>query len=171
MFVEISLIQKLVLLLGHPIYSMAVTIPTILIAAGTGSLCTGLMDVRAKRPLLIAVIGICFFIIIWVIASSAISQTLLQYSIITKIFAVIALIFPLGFLMGIPFPMGIRKLSDFPHIIPIAWAANGGMSVVGSIIAIIIAMTLGFSYVFAIAAGLYLLAIICLFMWEKKQYG
>ena len=171
MFVEISLIQKLVLLLGHPIYSMTVTIPTMLIAAGTGSLCTGLMNLRAKRPLLIAVLGICFFIIILVAASPAISQTLLRYSIITKIVVVIVLVFPLGFLMGMPFPMGIRKLSDFPQLIPIVWAANGGMSVIGSIVAIIIAMTLGFSYVFAIAAGLYLLAMICLFMWEKRQYG
>ncbi len=167
-FVEMALIQKVVLLLGHPIYSMALTVPTILIAAGIGSICLEFLKVKAKSIVLSAVSGTCLFIALWIVASPSIFQMLLPFRLVIKIIAVVAFIFPLGFLMGFLFPLGISRLTKFPEMVPIAWAANGGMSVIGSIVAVVIAMTFGFSNVFSIAAVLYILAALCFLLKFKS---
>jgi SAM-dependent methyltransferase len=161
MFIEISMIQKLVLLLGHPVYSMAVTIPTILLSAGLGSLYTDSSKVKGRILIMIAILALCTLIGGWVLMSTAISEAVLAKSITARIVASILLLFPIGFLMGMPFPLGIKRLSNRPEMIPIAWASNGGMSVIGSIIAIVLAMQYSFSFVAVIAAGLYLGAMFC----------
>ena len=155
MFIEMSMIQKLVLLLGHPVYSMAVTIPTILIAAGLGSLYTDFTGIKRDTLIVIAVLGLAAMIGAWVLTGAAISEAVLSGSIYVRIAASVSFLFPMGFLMGIPFPLGIRSLSERPEMIPIAWAANGGVSVIGSVVAVVLAMQTGFSYVAVIAAVLY----------------
>ncbi|MHC4183468.1 MAG: spermine/spermidine synthase domain-containing protein [Planctomycetota bacterium] len=169
MFIEISMIQKLVLLLGHPVYSMAVTIPTILVSAGIGSLYSDFSKAKGNVLIMIAILALCTLIGGWVLMSTAISEAVLAKSITARVVASIMLLFPIGFLMGIPFPLGIRSLSNRPEMIPIAWASNGGMSVIGSVIAIVLAMQYGFSFVAVIAAGLYLCAMFCFNSLLKAQ--
>jgi SAM-dependent methyltransferase len=161
MFVEMTMIQKLVLLLGHPVYSMAVTIPTILVSAGLGSLYTDSSRTKGRILIIIAILALCTLIGGWVLMSTAISEAVLAKSIASRIVVSIMMLFPIGFLMGIPFPLGIKRLTDNQEMIPLAWASNGGMSVIGSIIAIVLAMQYGFSFVAVIAAGLYLGAMFC----------
>lgn len=171
MFIEMSMIQKLVLLLGHPVYSMAVTIPTILTAAGLGSLYTDFTGIKRDTLIVIAVLGLAAMIGGWVLTGAAISEAVLSGSIYVRIAASVSLLFPMGFLMGIPFPLGIRSLSERPEMIPIAWAANGGVSVIGSVVAVVLAMQTGFSYVAVIAAVLYSGAMLSFspLLWEIKK--
>lgn len=169
MFIEMPLIQQFTLFLGHPIYSMAVTIPTLLIAAGMGSFYSNQLEIKTPRTLAFPVLAICALIIVWLLAAPTITKALLPYSITIRIAITIALIFPIGFLMGIPFPIGIRRLADFPQMIPIVWAANGGMSVIASIIAIILGMMWGFSVVLSIGAATYLCALACFRAYVNKS--
>jgi hypothetical protein len=68
---------------------------------------------------------------------------------------------PLGFFMGIPFPLGVRLLGEkFHSLIPWAWAVNASLSVLAPVLAIMLALVTGFSYVMAAAALSYLLAFI-----------
>jgi hypothetical protein len=68
-------------------------------------------------------------------------------------------ILPLGFMMGMFFPVGVRTLSlHFKHAIPWAWAVNASVSVVGSVLAVLIALSAGFTTVLYLAAGAYGLA-------------
>jgi hypothetical protein len=63
---------------------------------------------------------------------------------------------PLGFLMGLPFPLGLRWLErEAPDLIPWAWGVNGAASVVASVLAALLALSFGFSWVLAAGAGCY----------------
>ena len=66
---------------------------------------------------------------------------------------------PLGFIMGMPFPLVIRMLpGEASGIVPWAWALNGWMSVVASLVTVLISRTWGYSFAFVVALGAYLLA-------------
>ena len=63
---------------------------------------------------------------------------------------------PLGFLMGIPFPSGVRKLEIIsPDLVPWVWGVNGAASVVSSVIAALLALSFGFRWVFIVGASCY----------------
>ena len=84
---------------------------------------------------------------------------LLQWPLPWRAAATFPLLAPLGIMMGVPFPTGIRCLAPVaPDTIPWAWATNGCASVISSIAATMLAMSFGFSRVLYLAAVLYLLA-------------
>ncbi len=74
--------------------------------------------------------------------------------------AVALLIAPVGLLMGLPFARGMTALSAAPDLVPWAWALNGSASVVSAVLAVLLALTWGFTATLLIGAGLYLLAAI-----------
>lgn len=73
-------------------------------------------------------------------------------SIISFIF-----IFPLGILLGVPFPTGVQilKSSDYENLIPWMYGINGGMSVMGSILAVNLSLILGFTPTLFIGLSIY----------------
>jgi hypothetical protein len=76
----------------------------------------------------------------------------------------IAFLAPLGFVMGMPMPLGINWLRrTSPVLIPWAWGINGAASVLGSILTMVIAVNLGFNQALIVAIGLYISAIAFLF--------
>jgi len=92
--------------------------------------------------------------------TSPLYQSLLSFPVSTRVFAAIAYITPLGLLMGMPFPLGLRLLTDSKRdLIPWAWAVNGCASVLGSITPIILALYFGYSRVFMMAGLGYLVAL------------
>lgn len=169
MFLEMSVVQKFVLFLGSPIYSMAITMPVILIFAGIGSLFSN----RIKNNIIL------YACIATFICGSLILLLLYLMPIITNIFlmqpsyirvcAVISVIAPIAFFMGLPFPLALRSLSNQSQmLIPWAWAINGSCSVIASISAIIIAMLWGFKMVLSVSAGFYFISsITALFYWKR----
>ena len=73
----------------------------------------------------------------------------------------LALLAPLAFLMGWPFPAGMRLSKDrTPELLPWAWGINGFASVAAAPLTIILAMALGFRMVLALAVVSYLLALV-----------
>jgi len=77
-----------------------------------------------------------------------------------RIIIAVILIGPLGVVMGMPMPVGIRLLSrDAPEIIPWAWGLNGAASVTGSVVALAIALLTGFNQALLVGASLYLVAL------------
>ena len=73
-----------------------------------------------------------------------------------KIAVVMSLLAPLGFVMGLPFPLGLARVSgSAPHLIPWAWGINGCASVVAAVMASLLAMHIGFTALLALALGLY----------------
>ena len=166
-FVEIVFMQKLVLYLGHPLYSISVVLAGLLFFSGLGSLSALVMPYRkiAFLPVVLLSLAICivtsYFIFPIVIRNS------LAAPFINRIIITILLIAPTSFLMGIPFPAGLKLAgSRMINLVPWAWGANGGASVLGSIVAILAAMNLGFTAVLFLAALSYIFALILFLKWQ-----
>lgn len=161
MFAEISMIQKFILFLGHPVYSISTVLFTLLVSSGIGSYTSGkylksqdggVKILEFKFSLLI----LCSLIIIYTIFLHYIFNKISLESIIWRQFISFAFLFPLGFFMGMPFPTGIKLLERYNvGIIPWAWCINGCSSVVSSVLVILIALSFGFKITLIISAIAY----------------
>lgn len=154
-FVEICLIQRLVLFLGAPVYSMAVVLCSLLVFAGVGSLLSGRIPAtpRHLRWLLTAV---AVAVLVLHVATPLVTRAFLGARLWVRMLVALLLTGMAGLLMGMPMPTGIRflKHSGKP-IIPWAWATNGYFTVLGSALSVLIATTMGFTVVFVVAALVY----------------
>ncbi len=155
MSVMLMMIQKMVLLLEHPAYAASTVIAAILISSGLGGFMSRQIRHLRTPQMLPALAGvIALYGITLPLVLPAISVLPLYYKILT----VFMIIMPLGFLMGLPLPLGISILGrQMPWAIPWAWAANAFWSVLSPILAVIIALEAGFQPVTLGAAALYAL--------------
>ncbi|HEY8475820.1 MAG TPA: hypothetical protein VIN09_03005 [Chloroflexota bacterium] len=162
MFVEIALMQRLALLLGHPVYAISVVLFTLLVAGGVGSLATSRVPLAATRgTLALAVPTLAVAIGFHLALLPELVQRLLGEPLGVRVLAAVALVAPLGVLMGMPFPLGIRMVQAArPELVPWAWGINGCASVVGPVLAVVIAMAGSFTVVMMLAAALYLVALV-----------
>lgn len=158
MFVEIVLIQQFMFYFGNPIYATAALISSLLIASGGGSYYSSKIMKKGykvwKAPAIIIVMLMLISGIIKPILLSTIG-----WMIWAKIFILLLLVMPLGFIMGIPFPSGITHIAQKGKgVLPWAWGVNGYCSVISSALATILAVELGFWWVMVGAALGYLFA-------------
>ncbi len=158
MFIEIPLIQKFILYLGKPIYAISSVLFSILIFSGIGSYYTSLSqptpDHLRRRISFLVVLAILYMFFLTPLLNSARFNNLTLRLIASSLFLA-----PIGLLMGMPLPTAIRLLKGRrQRIIPWVWAANGSASVLGSVLAVIVAMEIGFTGVVALAMLSYALA-------------
>lgn len=161
MFAEISMIQKFILFLGHPVYSISTVLFTLLVSSGIGSHFSGKFSngqdggvkIRKFKSYLLI---LCGLIIIYAILLPYIFNKILLEGIIWRQLTSFIFLFPLGFLMGMPFPTGIKLLERYDAgIIPWAWCINGCSSVVSSVLVILIALSFGFKITLILSAAAY----------------
>jgi len=161
MFVEISLIQKFILFLGHPVYSLSIVVLSLLVSAGLGSrISVSFCSPRGLIRLLPVLAGMLILYAFLLPKALSLFQ---GGPLAARYFLSALLISPLGVAMGVPFPAGIRLLGEQkPEFVPWAWCANGCASVLGAILPVLIALTWGFQSVWVISSLLYLLALVLL---------
>lgn len=157
LFIEIACIQKFILILHHPIYAITTVISTFLLSAGLGSyMSSRLINNEREYTILIPIMGIAILSSIYMLNFDFITIFLLHQNDVSRFILSILLIMPLGFCMGMPFPMGLARLSlTRPKLIPWAWGVNGFASVISAILATLIAMQFGFMILVAFAVVLY----------------
>lgn len=156
---QISMMQKFTLFLGQPVYTMLTVISTMLIASGLGSKFSVKFSGDVKNKLLIVFSLIAIFALFIGFAGPGIFYALSGLGIEFRIIISVLMIFPLGFFLGMPFPIGISKISgDDNNMVPVCWAVNGFFSVTGTVIAVILAMITGFKIVFLLTAVFYISA-------------
>ena len=161
MIVEIVMIQKFILFLGHPIYSVSTIIAVLLISSGIGSAVSGRIAAFRPNILKIALIGIVALLSLYAVALPSILSGLLQFDFGWRLFLTALLIAPAGFLMGFPFPLGLTKFARIsPSLVPWGWGINGYCSVVSASLAVLIAMEFGFSLLLFAAMIAYIVAFI-----------
>ncbi len=163
-FVEITLIQKFILFLGHPLYSTSLVIFSLLFSSGLGSFFSKAILGQKRRRNLRWSLFLCAALIgLHLLIFPHFSETLITRSLPLKMVLTFLVTFPLGFVMGFPFPTGIRLLEEkSKRLIPWAWATNAFSSVVNSVSALMIAFWGGYSLVLLLACGGYLLALLFL---------
>jgi hypothetical protein len=160
MFLEITFIQKFILFLGHPLYSVSIIIFSLLFSSGLGSFFSKrILGQNLKRNLKRSLLLCAGLIALYLFLLPFLYESLIGFNLTLKIILTFLVIFPLGFLMGFPFPTGVRLLDQGEkRLIPWAWATNAFSSVINSILALIVAFWGGYNLVLALAAGGYLLA-------------
>ncbi len=161
LLLEITFLQKYVLLLQHPVVAAATVLASFLIGAGLGSAFAQRHagHRRAHRVLCLAVAAILLLGIAYLLLFDSLLATLAATSPGTRLLLGVALIAPLAFCLGLPFPLGLAALdAGAPALVPWAWGINGCASVAGAILATLLAIHFGFDAVIAVALGCYALA-------------
>lgn len=156
--VEIAFIQRFVLFLGHPTYALTVVVFLLLLASGAGSLASRKSIAQTERVWL-PLLAIVSIVLVYVRVLPAGLNALVGLPFPAKLLVSAALLVPLGFAMGMPFPTGLRALSSH-SLVEWAWAMNAAASVLGSVLAILIAIQFGLSATLACGAAAYLAAIL-----------
>lgn len=167
--VEIAFIQRFVLFLGHPTYALTVVIFLLLLSSGAGSLFSRLWLPRTQMawiPLVLVILTLAFYVFLLPGRLAALVGLAFEYRLLISG----VLLIPLGFVMGMPFPTGLRALASAPvpefpgeggshNSVEWAWAMNAAASVLGSVLAMVIAIQFGLTVTLACGAVAYLLAL------------
>ena len=162
MLIEVAMLQHFVLLLGHPVYSLAVTLFSLLLGTGLGSLAgRHVADARVRlitRRVLLAIVGVG---VLAPILLPGLIDLAIPWSLPARIATAAGVLLPLGILLGMALPGGMRLLAQAqPDLVPWGWGMNGAFSVVGATLAIFIAMNWGFSVTLLAGAAVYLVAVV-----------
>jgi hypothetical protein len=156
MLVEISFVQKYVLLLGYPTYSLSVTIFSLIVSAALGAALCRRGWGRPRRFLLGLLAATVALVALEVGVLSWVRDAMLGASLAARVATTLALQFPLGFALGMFFPTGLELLRrSEPRLVPWAWGVNGVASVAATVLAVILGIELGFTRVALIAAAVY----------------
>ena len=173
MLIELTLLQRFVVLLGSPIYSLSVTLPALLMATGLGSaLCLYSQKwFKSRRmALLMATVWLCAYLIYVFIIPRPFLGLWAGFAFPVRALLVSFLILPLGLALGMFFPLGLKSLSpSLERAVPWAFGVNAGFSVLGGMLAIVMAQFMGFNRLLWIALGLYWLALWAYLRWVPKR--
>jgi hypothetical protein len=157
---DIGLMQRCVLFLAHPAYSIPVVLGTLLVSSGAGSLLAPRLPFPPALRLQRCLFAVAVVLVLLLFALGPVFNACLGLAFTARVGITMALLAPAGFVMGMPFPLGLAMAEKLgTAVVPWAWGINGGMSVLGSVLAIIVAMGTGFTWVLALAAMLYVVAV------------
>jgi hypothetical protein len=160
LLVEIPLLQRFILFLGQPAYAMTAVLFSLLFFSGIGSLWTGGRTPASLQRMLSA---LALLALALRLTLPLLFEATLGLEFPYRLALAVAALAPLGFLMGIPFPAGIRWLLDRSEAnpeseaeqVPWVWAVNGAASVVAAVLAALLALSFGFDLVFLLGALCY----------------
>jgi hypothetical protein len=159
MAIEMALIQKFGLLLGHPNLALSVVLAALLLATGVGSLLSGLVLRALGHSLRFVSYALSFVLLAELLLAFPRLNLAVALPLAGRVGLVGALVAPIGLLLGVYFPTGIERLKGVsPGLVPWAWGMNGMASVVAPILAVAVSMTAGISALFLAALPVYLLA-------------
>jgi hypothetical protein len=168
MFVEMVFIQRLILYFGNPVYSVSIVITSLLFFSGIGSYYSKYFLLQRKRLLIIFTIIVSLLLLYSFILTPVLQQTV-YWQLFYRLLFVSTLMAPLAFCMGVPFPAGLLHLSKMNNAqIPWAWGLNGCISVISTVLATIVAVQLGFTWVLLFAALAYMLPFIVQVKWSQE---
>ena len=163
LFVEIPLMQRLSLLLGHPLYAVTVVLVSLLTWSGLGSMLAGRLSPRAA-PLLLVTTAITVAAIL-VGGYEPLIGMVSRWTFTSQVAAVVAFLALPGLTMGTGFPMAIRALGDAqPTLVPAAFTWNGFASVLAGPLAVLVALQVGFRMTLLFGALCYVLAALMLLL-------
>ena len=161
--VEVVLAQRFILYLGNPLYSLSVVLFSVLLFSGLGSaLSSKLSDPRLPLA------GVILLAIAYPLLCTPLFEATLHLDTWMRIAIAVGLLAPLAICMGMPFPLGVRRVSD-ARAVAWAWGINGYTSVLGSVLTVVLSISVGFDRVVWTGAGVYLIALIAAGMLPRGE--
>ncbi|MCX7671852.1 MAG: hypothetical protein N2439_17505, partial [Anaerolineae bacterium] len=159
-FIEIGLMQRFILFLGHPVFALSVVLFALLTFSGIGSFLSNRLvpaDADPRRGQRLVIPLLAAVVVLYNLLLPPLFRAGLGWSLEARILLSALLLAPLGLLMGMPFPLGIRLVNRTNDaLVPWAWGVNGCASVLGSILSVMLAQSIGFSAVMLLAVAVYL---------------
>ena len=166
MFFEITLIQRLILFLGYPTYSLTVTLASLLIFTGVGALLSGRLKARPELVVKVLAPTIVALGLVYLFLLPMLTDSLLSTGLAIRVMVAFLVLAPLGVTLGMFMPLGLGAVSELTdhgeQYVAWGWAVNGFASVIGSVATTIIAMIFGFNVVLALSVVVYLVALAAL---------
>jgi predicted membrane-bound spermidine synthase len=161
--------QKLILLLGNPTTTFAILLFTLLLSSGSGSLLSSRIAKNNMKNLIFVIASIAALGILYILLLPSLVYSTIAEPFELKAAVSIAVLAPIGFLMGMPLPTGVRLLKVHrPDYIPWMWAINGAFSVLGAVLAIALGIMYGSSRAMMLGILVYLIALGISFVSKKK---
>jgi hypothetical protein len=164
MLVEIAIIQQVRLFLGHPTLALTTVLAVLLVAGGLGSGLAGRLFRGPGGAGGVALpawpaLAVALLVLAWIVAWPWLNRTFLTASPPVRVLVVVVCLAPLGLVMGMPFPLGLRWVGQADERqVALGWMVNGVMSVAGSAGAVTLAILAGFSRVLLLGLAAYALA-------------
>ncbi len=156
---ELIFIQTFMKLIGYPLYTYTTVVFTFLLGAGLGSLFSHSFRLSPQKLWSVPFLGIMAYSCAFLITYDAVFSSLLTAETWVRITASIAIILPLTFFLGMPFPLGIIAVSGQANgVVAWAWAFNGLFTVVGGLASVLVSIFYGIQNTLLLATIVYMLA-------------
>jgi hypothetical protein len=155
MLVQIGFLQRFAIYLGHPTYTLAIVLFSMLLFTGAGSLLSDRLARSSVRLFLAAPAIVALTLLLTATALSTIVARTAASGLGVRTLWVLAFAAPVSIVAGMCFPLGVRILSSTPAVVPWVWGVNGALGVLASIVAVALSLWMGVDANFWIAAALY----------------
>ena len=173
MFIQIGLMQRFSVLLGHPVHAVVVILFTMIASAGIGSWLSERIPAERSAAGLIALpLATALLLVVTLFALQPLIAGSMAAGLLRRSLAAILLVAPLSLLLGMFFPTGMRlvgRLSE--EAMPWMWAINGGCGVLAAVIAVAVSMWLGIEWNLIVAAGAYALLTLPALLLRRASSG
>jgi hypothetical protein len=172
MLVEISLIQRLTIFLGHPTWSFVAVLSSMLLSGGLGSLYSTRWSRGSPEVLAAAIAGVVALLLLCALVLYDRFIDLMWLSMPVRVVLAVATIVPPGFLMGMCFPMGIQIARELHEtLVPWGWGVNGAFSVFASVLAFVLALNAGFKVAMIAGIACYAVALLIVLTFRDERRG
>lgn len=166
MFFEVTLIQRLILFLGYPTYSLTVTLASILLFTGVGAYLTDRYKDRPERAVRVLVPTLVVLTAGYLFGLPVLTDALLGWPLAARVVVAFVILAPLGLCLGAFMPLGLGVVAGLTpysrEYVAWGWAVNGFASVLGSVVTTLLSMMFGFRVVLVAALVVYLVALAAL---------
>ena len=175
MFFEITLIQRLILFLGYPTYSLTVTLAAILLSTGVGALLSSRYQHRPGPVARLLLVAVGVLTVFYAFGLTPMTDALLGLPFGVRVVVAFAVLAPLGICLGAFMPLGLGAVAGITRhsreYVAWGWAVNGFASVVGAVLTTILAMALGFGVVVFLALAVFGIAVAALSVLLRASPG
>jgi spermidine synthase len=157
--IELVSIQKFMYLIGSPLYTYSTVIFTLLLGAGIGSAASERLGIQPRQRWAVPFFAIVIVGALLEALYPRLARAALELSIGGRVFVSGLMLFPLGFFLGMPFPLGVLAIADRPRgAVAWAWGMNGLFTVIGGLLSMLLSLRFGFNFAIMLALALYVLA-------------
>jgi spermidine synthase len=159
MLIEISQMQRLMVFLGHPVYSLGVVLFTILLFGGIGSATIGARPAR-QSAVIARVIALVATLVAVGILTPLVTTWARSESTDMRILISMLLLAPPAFGMGMMFPLGLNIWRRHSELLPFFWSANGITSMFASVLGMALSIEVGIANTYALGVCFYVVCAI-----------
>jgi hypothetical protein len=154
MLIQIGLLQRFSIYLGHPTYTLAIVLFSMLLFTGAGSFLSA--RVESRRAMQAVPVFVAAALTIVALVLPAVIGRTIGHGLATRSTIVLVCSAPLSVCLGMCFPFGVRLIRETPSVVAWAWGVNGAFGVLASIVAVMLSIWISIDANFWIAAALYL---------------